>query len=203
MKGDDFSREEILETLDLEDVRPDSYGLNYAYRDYLTVHKHMFLQGMDKSKAKDAAKDMVRRDWGKNVDGKLMYLPPEKTGVPKPCSIRSQASQITRGYFRNCRWRYRKSTLTSRPMQMCACSRMRLLVDRGAFGRPVDYLVSYVKDDGIVEFVMEKVGENERLVRWIPTPDNASKAVAEGAIQAGARRARRKFPGQGFSTETP
>ena len=165
----------IFDILDVEDAPEDSYGLSYANRDFLRQHRQFFLRGMDWGDSQKAAAELIRRDWGENIDGGVMYLPPASVGVSK--LYNPEAREFDHSWIKE----HIESTAFpgGRPPEIPRDTELRLFADetsrrRRNAGRSVDYLVRYKSDLGLIEFVMEQLPDgNERLLRYTPIPTSA------------------------------
>ena len=172
----DFTqREEIFDKLDVEDAPENSFGLGFAHRDFLETHRQFFLQGMDWDDAEEAAVEMVRRDWGHNIDGRAMYLPPALARVPVLFDPEEQEF--------NYAWIKRDLEATIRAPDATygvpEDSDIRLFADETARrqrnGRQqISYLIQYEDESGVLQFLTQPGADgSHRLMRYVPKPPDA------------------------------
>jgi len=192
----------IIDVLGLEDAPENSYGLNYAYRDFISLHRHFFLHGMDWGDAEDAATEMVRRDWGENLNGRAMYLPPSAVGVPKLFNLDSvefDYSWIAQDLETRLLDSEKYNVVQTAPgiadaMRGRTISSVVLFADETTrrqhnSRQTVSYLVQYIDEQGLVQFVTENMPDgSERVIRYVPIPTDEMVQNQSSLIEEAQRR---------------
>ena len=173
------SREELSDVIGIEDAKKDSIGIAYAQRDFLELHRMYYLNGMEWDDAEDAAADMVKRDWGKNTDGSLMYLPPEKTGAQR--LFNADTGEFDYGWVEG--QLQEDVRLLPSAEGIPEDSNLLLFADdqsrRERNARTsVSYLVRYTREDGVIDFVR---GRNN-VLRYVPLPSKERVAGQKEAF---------------------
>ena len=160
---DVFTREEVVDVLDLEDVSSRSVGIGMAVNDYVSLHRTFFVDGgMSWREARRAAKDLVLRSWGKNINGNAMYLPPSVTGTPK--LVDPDTGEFN--YF------YVEQLVRDDASALGVPEEANIMlfadgqtVEEHATGAPVSYQLIYVDDEGVVRPATREVADGLDGVR--------------------------------------
>ena len=183
------SREVVFDILSVEEAPENSFGLNYAYRDYVTLQRHMFLRGMAWDDAEEAAVELVQREWGLNVDGSTMYLPPGKTAVPKlfnPDTEQFDHGWILQEIEAEVAGDSKYNVPPARPVTQADArggeTRLEIPTPMSLFsdettrrennaGQTPSYLVQFVDEQGLVQFLTKTSDDgSEETVRFRPIP---------------------------------
>ena len=155
--------DKIYRILDVDDAPEDSYGLRIAYEEYIQTQRELFLGGLAWGDAEDAAAELIKREWGKNINGRAMFLPPSSIGAPKLFDIK------TRKY--NYDWINDDVQSLAKGLVPEGTEVILFADDESKrlknVNQPVSYLLRYRDESGNIEFVQDEEG---RTPRYLPVP---------------------------------